>query len=55
MKKLLFLFCFFPFFSLWAYVPDAAFLERTDAITQKMNRAIGRMARDTQSHFVQSA
>lgn len=54
MKKLLFLFCFFPFFS-WAYTPDAAFLERTDAITQKMNRAIGRMARDTQSHFVQSA
>lgn len=41
--------------SVWAYVPDSSFLDRTEKITEKMNRAIARMSGDTQSSFIQSA
>lgn len=54
MKKIILIFLCLSS-SVWAYVPDNSFLDRTQKITEKMNRAIARMPSSTQSSFVQTA
>lgn len=51
MKKVFFLLFFFVSFS-WAYTPDAVFVDRTNKVTEKMNKAISRMAGGSQSTFI---
>jgi hypothetical protein len=54
MKKIILIFLCLSS-SVWAYVPDSSFLDRTQKITEKMNRAIARMSSSAQSSFVQTA